>query len=251
MPQGDQCRHFLTLLKTREQKYEQRILDMNNIDVSRELAIMWKEAPQEERQAHVKKEAKLRAEYKVAIAEWRAKNQMEESALREHRESAAMLQLRAMPVQYENESSYSPDKPVQNPFGASAYVNTLAAAHMYSNASSGYPHATGFYGYPSSTYPSFGTNYSNNTWMQGPSVDTAAVYPQEQEHFAHTGSNVYGNPYTGAYPATTGPARSFSGGHEDGPATRDVNTPAYGMYVVLFDFSKRRVGFLRSQRHLF
>lgn len=217
---------FLDFAQDKRAKVRAANPDMANTDVSRELAKVWKEAPQEVRQVHIEKEAKLRAEYKVAIAEWRAKNQ--------RREAAAMLQLSATPAQFEPEPMYALREPVQNPLVASA---AAAAAQMY--VSSGHPPLTGLFGYPSSTYPPFETNYRNNTWLHGSSTNAVPAYPYEEEQFAaHSGSNnVFGNSYrydaAAAY-SSTGPARSFSGDYDGGTSTRNVNVAAYGTCAAVF-----------------
>jgi len=51
-----------------------------NADISKNLAKMWKEAPQEEKQVYIDKEAKLREQYKINMAEWKRKNDLKKES---------------------------------------------------------------------------------------------------------------------------------------------------------------------------
>jgi hypothetical protein len=47
---------------------------MNNTEISRILATMWKDAPEDERKVHTEREAELRRNYKIDLANWQDKN---------------------------------------------------------------------------------------------------------------------------------------------------------------------------------
>lgn len=180
---------------------------MDNIAVSRVLAKMWKEAPQEEKQAHIDKEAKLRVEYKVAIAEWRAKKEEEKSALSEEREAAAMEKLRTMATErYEDESS---NHPLVMP--ASTAASAAARLQAFANGTSDYSNNA----YATSSFPSYGTSFSNNEWLARAAAQ-AAVYRQGEEQAAAAAlAHTYGNHYTnnhvnGVYSAMTGTSPSVT-----------------------------------------
>jgi hypothetical protein len=46
---------------------------LNNTEISRILATMWKDAPEDERKVHIEREAELRRTYKIELAKWQAK----------------------------------------------------------------------------------------------------------------------------------------------------------------------------------
>eukprot|EP00549_Striatella_unipunctata_P005925 CAMPEP_0118721958 /NCGR_PEP_ID=MMETSP0800-20121206/31074_1 /TAXON_ID=210618 ORGANISM="Striatella unipunctata, Strain CCMP2910" /NCGR_SAMPLE_ID=MMETSP0800 /ASSEMBLY_ACC=CAM_ASM_000638 /LENGTH=87 /DNA_ID=CAMNT_0006630005 /DNA_START=42 /DNA_END=303 /DNA_ORIENTATION=+ len=58
---------------------------MSNTDVSRELAKLWRDAPNDVRQMHIDEEFRLRQEYKVAMSKWREKAEQEKEREKEHR----------------------------------------------------------------------------------------------------------------------------------------------------------------------
>lgn len=177
--------------------------EKDNIEVSRVLAKMWKEAPQEEKQMHIAKEAALRAKYKVAMTEWKAKKEMEEAAESEEREAAAMQKLRTMASErYQDESA-------SHPLVMSASAASSAAAarlQAFANGTSNY-NATGY----SSSVPSYGTAFSSNALLARAAAAQAAAYSQaEQQSAAAALANAYGNHYNnnsianGAYSQLTG-----------------------------------------------
>jgi len=69
--------------------------DMNNAEISRVLAEMWKNAPEEEKKEHVDKEYGLRQKYLLEIAVWREKTEREITEQRKHREEMAMKTIEA------------------------------------------------------------------------------------------------------------------------------------------------------------
>lgn len=64
--------------------------NMNNAEISRVLASMWKGAADEEKKEHIDKEYKLRQKYLTEIAVWRENAEKELSDQRKHREDIAM-----------------------------------------------------------------------------------------------------------------------------------------------------------------
>lgn len=80
---------FLSFSNSKRALIKAQHPEMNNTDVSRVLAKMWKEAPEEERKVHIEREAELRRAYKIAIADWRKQAEKDELAQREQREEMA------------------------------------------------------------------------------------------------------------------------------------------------------------------
>mmetsp|Transcript_54672 Transcript_54672/g.81175 ORF Transcript_54672/g.81175 Transcript_54672/m.81175 type:complete len:451 (+) Transcript_54672:44-1396(+) len=81
---------FLDYSKKMRRQVKKDNPGMSNINVSKILAEMWKNAPEHERASHIEKEAKERALYKVAIAKWRKKRDNDLKAERDYREKNAM-----------------------------------------------------------------------------------------------------------------------------------------------------------------
>ena len=81
---------FLSFSNSKRSHVKNKHPTMGNAEVSRILAQMWKDAPDEERKEHIDKEFKLRQEYKVAIAKWRKSAETEMQAARKEREDQAM-----------------------------------------------------------------------------------------------------------------------------------------------------------------
>jgi len=80
---------FLSFSNSKRASTKQQYPEKTNAEISRILAEMWKDAPEEERQVHIEKEAILREEYKVAMAEWKKNAEDELNAQRQAREDAA------------------------------------------------------------------------------------------------------------------------------------------------------------------
>lgn len=84
---------FLSYSNSKRAKVKVDNPDISNADISRILARMWKEAPEEERKIHIEKEYALRQSYKKAIAEWRKNADQEAQAARQKREDIALKRL--------------------------------------------------------------------------------------------------------------------------------------------------------------
>eukprot|EP00521_Asterionellopsis_glacialis_P007590 CAMPEP_0195291578 /NCGR_PEP_ID=MMETSP0707-20130614/7875_1 /TAXON_ID=33640 /ORGANISM="Asterionellopsis glacialis, Strain CCMP134" /LENGTH=404 /DNA_ID=CAMNT_0040351911 /DNA_START=31 /DNA_END=1245 /DNA_ORIENTATION=+ len=80
---------FLSFSNSKRASTKQQHPEKSNAEISRMLAEMWRDAPQEERQVHIDKEAGLREEYKIAMAAWKKNAEDELNATRTERENAA------------------------------------------------------------------------------------------------------------------------------------------------------------------
>mmetsp|Transcript_12712 Transcript_12712/g.17748 ORF Transcript_12712/g.17748 Transcript_12712/m.17748 type:complete len:394 (-) Transcript_12712:323-1504(-) len=80
---------FLSFSNNKRASIKQQNPEKSNAEISRMLAEMWRDAPQDERQMHIDKEAVLREEYKIAMAEWKKNAEDELNAKRTERENAA------------------------------------------------------------------------------------------------------------------------------------------------------------------
>ncbi|CAB9530513.1 Nuclear autoantigen Sp-100 (Fragment) [Seminavis robusta] len=84
---------FLSYSNSKRAAVKAQNPEIGNAEVSRILAKMWKEAPEEERKIHIDKEFELRQQYKSAIAIWRQNADDELKAVRKKREDIALQRL--------------------------------------------------------------------------------------------------------------------------------------------------------------
>lgn len=64
--------------------------NVSNAEISKTLSDMWKSAPPDVKQPYIQKEARLREQYKIDIANWRAKMESEKDVQRKEREDLAL-----------------------------------------------------------------------------------------------------------------------------------------------------------------
>lgn len=81
---------FLSYSNSKRAQVKSSNPETGNAEVSRVLAKMWKEAPDEERRIHIEKEFELRQQYKSDIAIWRRNADEELKAARKKREDIAL-----------------------------------------------------------------------------------------------------------------------------------------------------------------
>jgi hypothetical protein len=81
---------FLAFSNATRAQVKQKHPGMANIEVTKILAQLWKDAPDSERCIFIDREAELRKEYLVAISEWRAAVAAQEYDERQKREQIAM-----------------------------------------------------------------------------------------------------------------------------------------------------------------
>ena len=77
---------FLAYSNAKRAEVKKKNPTMNNVELSRALAQMWKEAPDEEKKDHIDKEYQLRQTYLSEIAIWRENTDKEFNEQRKHRE---------------------------------------------------------------------------------------------------------------------------------------------------------------------
>lgn len=81
---------FLAYSNKRRGPLKQKNPQMGNAELSKTLAQMWKDAPNEQRQKYIEEELVKREAYKSAMAEWKAENAKEIQDQRHKREEAAL-----------------------------------------------------------------------------------------------------------------------------------------------------------------
>ena len=196
---------------------------MNNVDVSRVLAKMWKEAPEAERRAYISEELRLRQDYKVAIAAWRSKNEKKLSAQRKYREDAALQRIADGPYEPEpsntggsmgvalemgsfggpeDEAAASAEQPLPS---QEAPPTDPAAAAFYPPSSyygSAAAYQSDYYGY---SYPSYGGGYADPWASRDAAAAVASYRPEEDYAAAYAAQSLYGRGYAA-------PARSYRDG---------------------------------------
>lgn len=86
---------FLAFANSRRAAVKKKLTVASNADLSRALAIMWREAPDELRQLYIQEEHEKRKAYATAMAEWKKNKEEEKLMQRRHREGAALRIARA------------------------------------------------------------------------------------------------------------------------------------------------------------
>jgi HMG (high mobility group) box len=81
---------FLAYSHAKRAEVKKESPGMNNAEISRVLAQLWKDAPEEEKKDHIDKEYQLRQKYLSEIAVWRENTEKEFNDQRKHREDVAM-----------------------------------------------------------------------------------------------------------------------------------------------------------------
>lgn len=218
--------------------------DYDNIAVSRILARMWKEAPQEEKQPFIDREAELRAEYKVAMGEWRRKEAEEQAAVREEREAAALEQLKSLTGSTNQEEQPTSALGYTNPSLEAAVASSLLAASPFRNApvapqlqnaaAASYPSAHGYAAGVSSAY----SNPYDQSLLSNALLARAAVYNREQEQQqaiarAYARAATYNNPLTNNALASLNPFSNSASLYQRTAATPASSSLATSLLAAL------------------
>jgi hypothetical protein len=99
---------FLSFSNCKRSSVKQEHPNVPNAGISRLLAKLWSDAPEEERKFHIEQEFRLRQKYKAAIAAWKEKVSNEMLAARQEREERALQAVddsRTCPLEYRCEST--------------------------------------------------------------------------------------------------------------------------------------------------
>jgi hypothetical protein len=81
---------FLSYSNSKRKEVKEKYKDAKTADISRILAQMWKDCPEEEKQQYVDEEFRLRQTYKISMSEWKTRTDEEETRRREARENEAL-----------------------------------------------------------------------------------------------------------------------------------------------------------------
>jgi len=81
---------FLSFSNAKRTAVKDKHPTMNNAELSRLLARMWKDTPENEKAEYVNQEFRLRQEYKLAMTKWRRDSEQEENVARKMRQDMAM-----------------------------------------------------------------------------------------------------------------------------------------------------------------
>jgi len=122
---------FLAYSKKMRSQVKNDHTSINNINVSKVLAEMWRNSPKDERDAFIEKEAQERAVYKVATLKWRKQRDEKIATERNERESFAREA-----VEYH---SRQPPSPMRNSNNEAFYQCHQASGYGLENNSSGNP----------------------------------------------------------------------------------------------------------------
>mmetsp|Transcript_23517 Transcript_23517/g.35573 ORF Transcript_23517/g.35573 Transcript_23517/m.35573 type:complete len:421 (+) Transcript_23517:88-1350(+) len=136
---------FLAFSHSKRASVKSQNATMNNAEISRVLAQMWKDASSDDKKEYIDKEYGLRQTYLTEIAIWREKTEKELSDQRKHREDLA---LQTVAARGDNPLVPGPDEPLyhahqqqQQQQGSRNHGNTptnASDAEYYSSANSYY-----------------------------------------------------------------------------------------------------------------
>ena len=163
---------FLSFSNTKRAEVKKQNPGMTNTDASKLLAKMWKEAPKEEKQSHIEREAKLREQYKKDMAQFREKAKKEEAEARERREQMArnLMQHRNNEIQASSERGFGMQSAIAGP--ASSDQANIAVAY------GGQQQSDAYY---SGLHQSFNDSASNRpVYNQGGMSYKESEYPMVQ-----------------------------------------------------------------------
>ena len=90
---------FFAYSKSMRSEVKQKNPSLSNTELSKLLAMMWKDEDQEEKQKYLDEELQLREEYKRRISEWRVKEEFDKGFERETREEIALRTLQSQKQQ--------------------------------------------------------------------------------------------------------------------------------------------------------
>ena len=194
---------FLSFSQSKRVSVREENPNLDNGEVSRVLAKMWKEAPESERTIFIEEELRLRQQYKLAIAEWRSKNKVCASPQKQRCEDQAGKWIETMPSY--SEASYRDSLPAKMPAeeGSNPVVAVAPPHYLTSSRHAGGSYPVGSY-YEGYSYPPYDGGYAN-AWMAraaaGASAGraTANGYEAHQYEPAAAYKGAYGYPYEGAY----------------------------------------------------
>ena len=210
---------FLSFSHAKRAEVKEAHPNMSNAEISRVLAQLWKEAPEEAKKDHVDQEFSLRQEYKSAIAVWRENSEREMASQRKVREDMALRTVAAnkkgIAVSSEQEDhSYrksAEGPPIEGAYDAGAYPYPPPPQYgayppeMYPS----YPGSSAPFGYP--PYPHMGPDARDPSY---PPMDGYGSGPPPYGY--------YPPPYGGdLYGSTTGyGAAAYAGGAASSGAYR-------------------------------
>jgi hypothetical protein len=198
---------FLSFAQKRRVNVRRDYPNFDNTEVSRELAKMWKEAPESVRRKYIEDELGLRQQYKVAIAEWRAKEDADAMNQRHQREKVAIKRLTTIPSFSEERDKTSAKIPANEGspshavVSASAHSQYAAFSSMYQNGgylTGGYPNQSYYGGY---SYPSYPDGSYEGVWTAQAygAQQQSTAYETYQDESAPVYRGIYGYPNEATY----------------------------------------------------
>eukprot|EP00545_Synedropsis_sp_CCMP1620_P005229 CAMPEP_0119004376 /NCGR_PEP_ID=MMETSP1176-20130426/1105_1 /TAXON_ID=265551 /ORGANISM="Synedropsis recta cf, Strain CCMP1620" /LENGTH=450 /DNA_ID=CAMNT_0006956071 /DNA_START=149 /DNA_END=1501 /DNA_ORIENTATION=+ len=207
---------FLAYSHARRAEVKKKNANMNNAEISRVLASMWKGAPEEEKKEHIDKEYKLRQKYLTEIAIWRENTEKELSEQRRHREEIAMktVQARGGPAAIQEEMAQQHNQAYEKEGGSQsqgAYPGYYPPPHQYYGGPA--------QDYRGSQYPPTPYSYQSSSQYQQsqqPPYDQQARPPESQQQEAYQNGEYY-PPNYGYYPPPSGTPGYPPSGHEHYP----------------------------------
>jgi len=208
---------FLAYSHARRASVKVKNTGMNNAEISRVLAQMWKVAPEEEKKEHIDLEYKLRQKYLTEIAIWRENTERELNEQRRRREEIALKTVAARKnqsqEQIENQHlAYDKDGALGtgNAANYAGYYAAPAAPHYYGGNAPQAPYGQDFRG----GYPSYYPGASQHQQYEQPVANIPPPETLPDSTYAAHSADYYPQNY-GYYPAA---GSAYPQDHQQYPA---------------------------------
>jgi HMG (high mobility group) box len=239
---------FLAYSHAKRAEVKKKSPNMNNAEISRVLAQLWKDAPEEEKKEHIEKEYQLRQKYLTEIAVWRENTEKEFNEQRKSREDIAMKTVAARSSARDDEAhdpatSYEKDRDGDK--GGGKYSGYYPPHHLYyaPNAPSQGPYGQEYppsyappYYHPAATQHTTSEHYE----QQLPRSEIAGSQDGYNDYYAQAGYGQY--PPTGSssdpYPPgghESYPSRGYSGSYAGALMclyTDSVSAPTLAVHII-------------------
>lgn len=193
---------FLAFSHARRAEVKSKNPGMNNAEISRVLAKMWKDASEDEKKDYIKQEYELRQKYLSEIAVWRENTEKEMKDQRKHREEIALKTLAARENSQEliegQHGVQVNDQGGEPVAGYGGYYQGSAAAQYYGGNAPPGSYSQDYHGYPP-YYPTPGQQQQYDHATRGP-PDSGADGAYATPTAAHRGTNYYAHSNYGCYP---------------------------------------------------
>lgn len=131
---------FLAFANSQRASVKERMPTMTNGEISKALAVMWREASDEVRKPYINWEKEKRLTYKVAMSQWRRNEDERKRLVRHHREQKALSVALTMKDEICDDSRFNDQEALEAGTGAEVNEETYQAASARSHVAQSMNH---------------------------------------------------------------------------------------------------------------